>query len=60
MAVPKDIDLEILSKLYRESGIVKCKRNDIKKKYGKESQSPYCQEKNIPEMDHKTLSHKYL
>ena len=54
-----NIDIEFLAKLYQDSKISGIKKNSIKKKKWQEITVKYCNEKNLPLMDYKTLSRKW-
>ena len=54
-----NIDIEFLAKLYQDSKISRIKKNSIKKKKWQEITVKYCNEKNLPLMDYKTLSRKW-
>ena len=54
-----NIDIEFLAKLYQDSKISRIKKNSIKKKIWQEITIKYCNEKNLPLMDYKTLSRKW-
>ena len=53
------IDIELLAKLYQESGINSVKRNAIKKEKWLEIATKYCTEKSLPLVDYKILSRKW-
>ena len=59
MPSSNNIDLELLGKLHRESGISDIKRTDIKKTKWQEIAKRYCSQKNLPLMDHRTLIRKW-
>ena len=54
-----NIDIELLAKLYQDSKISRIKKNSIKKEKWQEITIKYCDEKNLPLMDYKTLLRKW-
>ena len=60
MAPPgNQIDVQLLSHLYRESGIAQCKINEVKSKLWRKIAEEYCRRKNIPKLGHKVFSRKW-
>ena len=54
-----EYDNELLAKLFRDSNILKCKTNQVKRDKWKKIAEEYCKEKNIELIDHKLLSRKW-
>ena len=51
LLIMSEYDNELLAKLYRESNILKCKTNQVKRDKWKKIAEQYCTEKNIELID---------
>ena len=54
-----EFDNALLAKLFRDSNILRCKTNQVKRDKWKKIAQEYCTEKNIALIDHKKLSRKW-
>ena len=57
--MPTEFDNELLAKLFRDSDILKCKTNQVKRDKWKKIAEDYCTEKDIALIDHKKLARKW-